>query len=237
MIDFLLNLHWLVLFKIVAIDLVMGLDNAIVIALAVTALSVEQRNKAIVLGTVGAILARIGFLFIGFWLVGLPFVKVLAGVYLAYIAYSMISGGDDDGQHGVAAKPSLLAAAATIVVADLALSLDNVVALVGAAEGTGSHAFGYTVFGILLSIPIIVFASKVLVALIDEFPVIIWLGGALIAWVGAEMILKEPFIAAWVGSDYTGTLLSTVVVTTCTVALALTKKLSLKPKQTGNIRL
>lgn len=233
---FIATLHWDVLLKVVGIDLVLGLDNAIVIALACAALAPEMRNKTIVLGTIGAILARILFLFIGFWLVGLPFVKLAAGVYLVYLAYSMLTSSGDDGQHGVAAKPSLLAAAATIVVADLALSLDNVVALVGAAEGTGDHAFGYTVFGILLSIPIIIFASKVLVSLVDKFPVIIWLGAGLIAWVGAEMILKEPFIATWVGSDYTGALLSTVVVTTCTVALAFTKKLSLKPKQTGNIR-
>lgn len=227
MFDFILNLQWLVLFKIVMIDIVMGLDNAIVIALAVSALSIEQRNKAIVLGTAGAIGARIAFLFVGFWLVGLPFVKLVAGAYLLYIAYSMLTHDDDD-DHNTKAKPTLLGAAATIVVADLALSLDNVVALVGAAEGTGSHAFGYTVFGILLSIPIIIFASKGLIALIAKFPVIVWLGGALIAFVGSEMLLKEPFIATWLGTDHTSALLAATVLTTCTVGLALAKKL--KPK-------
>jgi YjbE family integral membrane protein len=225
---FFISLHWDVLAKVVGIDLILGLDNAIVIALACAMLAPELRNKAIIIGTAGAILARILFLFIGFWLVGLPFVKLVAGAYLIYLAYGMLSSGGDDSDHGVKAKTTMWGAAVTIVSADLLMSLDNVVALVGAAEGTGSHAFGYTVFGILLSIPIIIFASKGLIALIAKFPVIVWLGGALIAFVGSEMLLKEPFIATWLGTDHTSALLAATVLTTCTVGLALAKKL--KPK-------
>ena len=191
-INLLSNLHWDVLLKIVGVDLILGLDNAIIIALACAVLAPELRNKAIVIGTAGAILARILFLFIGFWLVGLPFVKFLAGGYLVYLAYSMLVSNNDE--HNITAKPTVIGAATTILMADLLMSLDNVVALVGASEGTGSHAFGYTVFGILFSIPIIVFASKGLISIIDKFPVIIWLGSALIAYVGVEMLLKEPFI-------------------------------------------
>lgn len=224
MLDLILNLQWLVLFKIIMIDIVMGLDNAIIIALAVSALSVEQRNKAIVLGTAGAILARIVFLFIGFWLVGLPFVKLIAGGYLLYVAYGMLT--HSDGEHNTEAKPTLLGAAITIVVADLALSLDNVVALVGASEGTGSHAFGYTVFGILFSIPIIIFASKGLISIIDKFPVIIWLGSALIAYVGVEMLLKESFITTYiqVGSLINYIIAGTTVALTMLLAFFKTRK-------------
>lgn len=217
-------LHWDVLAKVVGIDLILGLDNAIVIALACAALAPELRNKAIVIGTAGAILARILFLFIGFWLVGLPFVKLVAGAYLVYLAYSMVSNDDDDDGHGVAAKTTMWGAAITIVTADLLMSLDNVVALVGAAEGTGDHAFGYTVFGILLSIPIIIFASKGLMALLDKFPVIAWLGSALIAWVGAEMLLKEPFLVEKLNIDHGAAVLLGAVIVGATLALALAKK-------------
>lgn len=223
---FFLTLHWDVLAKVVGIDLILGLDNAIVIALACAALAPEMRNKAIVIGTAGAILARIVFLFVGFWLVGLPFVKLAAGAYLVYLAYGMVAGGDDDDDgSGIAAKTTMWGAALTIVTADLLMSLDNVVALVGAAEGTGSHAFGYTVFGILLSVPIIVFASKGLITLLDKFPVIAWLGSALIAWVGAEMLLKEPFLVEKLNLDHTTTLVSGAVIVACTLGLAFGRKL------------
>ena len=204
----------------------MGLDNSLVIALAVAALAVEQRNKAIWLGTAGAILARILFLFIGFWLVGLPFVKLLAGGYLLYLASGMMTHKQED--HNVKAKPSLLGAAVTIVVADIALSVDNVVALVGASEGTGDHAFGYTVFGILLSIPIIIFASKGLLKLLDKFPIITWLGGALIAYVGAEMLLKEPVILQMFEGNHTKLTIATMLITLVVMFRAWLKTLGMR---------
>lgn len=218
MFDLITNLHFGVLAKIVAIDLVLGIDNAVVIALAVAMLSVELRNKAIMLGTAGAILARILFLFIGFWLVGLPFVKLLAGGYLVYLAYSMLKSGDED--HDVKQSTSMWGAIWVIVSADLMMSLDNVVALVGASEGTGNHAFGYTVFGILISIPIIIFASKFLVTLLDKFPVLVNLGAGLIAWVGIEMMLKEDFNKLQVIlSDHTTSLTIAIAITAFIVLL------------------
>lgn len=220
---FFTTLHWDVLLKIVGIDIILGLDNAIVIALACAALAPELRNKAVVIGTAGAIAARIALLFIGFWLVGLPFVKMLAGIYLLYLAYTMLTD-DDHNDPDVKAKPTLMGAATTIILADLMMSLDNVVALVGAAEGTGDHAFGYTVFGILLSIPVIIFASKGLVALIDKFPVIIWLGSALIAFVGAEMLLKEPAIAAVLGDGEHTAVITASIITAAVVGRAAIKQ-------------
>lgn len=211
------NIHWDVLIKIIGIDLILGADNAIIIALACASLAPELRNKAVVIGTAGAILARILFLFIGFWLVGLPFVKLLAGGYLVYLAYSMLVSNNDD--HNIAAKPTVIGAATTILFCDLVMSLDNVLALVGASEGTGVHAFAYTVFGILFSIPIIIFASKGLLKLIDKFPAIIWLGSALIGWVGIEMLLKEPMIAKYI--EVGGTLNLTIAVTTVVAMLSL----------------
>lgn len=222
-INLLTNIHWGVLLKIIGIDVILGIDNAIIIALACASLAPELRNKAVIIGTAGAILARILFLFIGFWLVGLPFVKLLAGGYLVYLAYSMLVSNNED--HNVSAKPTVVGAATTIVMADLLMSLDNVVALVGASEGTGEHAFAYTVFGILLSIPIIIFASKGLIKLIDKFPIIIWLGSALIGWVGMEMLLKEPFITEYVqtGSVLNISIAVTVLVSMLSLALFKTK--------------
>lgn len=222
MLELLSNIHYGVLAKIVGIDLILGIDNAVVIAMATASLAASQRNTAILFGTAGAILARILFLFIGFWLVGLPFVKFAAGAYLIYLAYSLLT--QDEEGHDIAAKPSVWAAAGTIVVADLMMSLDNVVALVGASDGTGSHAFGYTVFGILLSIPIIVLASKGLLKLIDKFPIIVWAGAGLIAYVGAEMALKENFVHNLISGNHTFGLVIAAIVTTLTLTIAFLKK-------------
>lgn len=222
LLNFFTDLHWDVLLKIIGVDIVLGLDNAIVIALACAMLAPELRNKAVIIGTAGAILARIVFLFIGFWLVGLPFVKLVAGTYLVYLAYGMV-GSNEEEDHNVVAKPTMWGAAVTIVVADLLMSLDNVVALVGAAEGTGEHAFGYTVFGILLSIPIIIFASKGLMGLLDRFPSITWFGGGLIAFVGAEMLLKEPFLAKALNLDHGAFLAASGIIAIGTMTLAFIK--------------
>lgn len=222
LLNFFTDLHWDVLLKIIGVDIVLGLDNAIVIALACAMLAPELRNKAVIIGTAGAIAARIVFLFIGFWLVGLPFVKLVAGAYLVYLAYGMVTSNEDE-DHNIAAKPTMWGAAVTIVVADLLMSLDNVVALVGAAEGTGEHAFGYTVFGIVLSIPIIIFASKGLMGLLDRFPAITWLGGGLIAFVGAEMLLKEPFITKALNLDHGAFLAASGIIAIGTMTLAFIK--------------
>lgn len=193
--DWLLNLDFAVLAKIIAIDLVMGFDNAIVIAMAVAALAAHQRNTAIFLGTAGAVAARILFLFIGFWLLAtFPSITIIAGAFLVYLGYQLVNTSEDEGGHDVKQSGSIWGAAATIVVADIMLSLDNVVALIGASNGTGEHGFAYTTFGILLSIPIIIFASKLLIKLIERFPVLLWCGGALIIWVGAEMVLKNQYV-------------------------------------------
>lgn len=227
--DLLANLHWDVLLKVIGIDLVLGLDNAIVIALACAALAPELRNKAVVIGTAGAILARILFLFIGFWLVSLPFVHLLAGAYLVYLGYSMVAkNNQEEDTTNVAAKSTMWGAAITIVTADLLMSLDNVVALVGAASGTGEHAFGYTVFGILLSIPIIIFASKGLLKLLDKFPIIVWAGAALIAWVGAEMLLKEPVILQMFEGNHTKLTVATMLITLVVMFRAWLKTLGMR---------
>ena len=224
--DFLLNLDWAVLLKIIGIDLILGLDNAIVIALACATLAANVRNKAIMIGTAGAILARIVFLFIGFWLIGLPFVKLVAGGYLAYLGYSLLVTKEEDPD--VKSGNSMWAAIGTIVVADVMMSLDNVIAVTSAASGTGDHGFGYAVFGIALSVPIIIFASKFLVKVIDKFPLVVWAGAGLITWVGVEMLLKEEFIHNLMTAYNIPNLLVMTTVTALTLGLAFLKNRELK---------
>lgn len=192
MFDFIFLIDWLIVLKIIGVDLILGLDNAIVIALACAGLAESVRNKAVLLGTGGAIIARVAFLFVGFTLLSITGVKLLAGAYLVYLAYSLLNGTEDDDPN-IAAKTSMWGAVGTIVLADIMMSLDNVVAIAGAASDN-AHGFWYSVFGIALAIPIIVLASKFLLKMLDKFPVIMWAGSALIAYIGAELLLKEAFI-------------------------------------------
>lgn len=220
MFDFIFLIDWLIILKIIGVDLILGIDNAIVIALACAGLAEGVRNKAILIGTGGAILARIAFLFIGFTLLALPAVKFIAGAYLVYLAYSLLTS-HDEGDPDIKSKSSMWGAIGTIVLADVMMSLDNVIA-VSSASGGSEHGFAYSVFGIALAIPIIIFASKFLLKALDKFPVIMWLGSALIAYIGVELLLKENLVHEFIvglGVNHLATII-TVVTTAVTVGLA-----------------
>jgi len=220
MFDFIFLIDWLIVLKIVGVDLILGIDNAIVIALACAGLAEGVRNKAILIGTGGAILARIAFLFIGFTLLALPAVKFIAGAYLVYLAYSLLTS-QDEGDPDIKGKSSMWGAIGTIVLADVMMSLDNVIA-VSSASGGSEHGFAYSVFGIALAIPIIIFASKFLLKALDKFPVIMWLGSALIAYIGVELLLKENLVNEFIvglGVNHLATII-TVITTAVTVGLA-----------------
>lgn len=186
------QIDWAAVALIVMIDIMLGIDNAVVIAMACSKIPQEHQNKAIAIGTAGAIIARIVLLFVGYLLISIPFVKLIAGAYLLYVAYTMVIG--EDGDDNIKQKSTIWGAATTIVIADIVMSLDNVIA-VTSASGEGQHSFMYSVFGVLLSIPIILLASKFLIKLIEKFPVIMWIGAAIIAYVGAEMISKEHVVS------------------------------------------
>ena len=220
MFDFIFLIDWLIVLKIIGVDLILGIDNAIVIALACAGLAEGVRNKAILIGTGGAILARIAFLFIGFTLLELPAVKFIAGAYLVYLAYSLLTS-QDEGDPDIKGKSSMWGAIGTIVLADVMMSLDNVIA-VSSASGGSEHGFAYSVFGIALAIPIIIFASKFLLKALDKFPVIMWLGSALIAYIGVELLLKENLVHEFIvglGVNHLATII-TVITTAVTVGLA-----------------
>ena len=193
--DFLATIDWAAVVQIIGIDIMLGVDNAIVIALACAALPPELRARAVFWGTAGAVgLRAILLVFAGF-LMDIPYVKLVAGCYLLYLGYKLMT--ENDGEHEVAPADRVWTAVKTILVADFMMSLDNVLAVTAAAEGAGAHSTVYAIAGIVLSVPIIVFGANGLMGLMKKYPIIVWLGAGLLGWVGADMIITDPLL-----SDY-----------------------------------
>ena len=177
--------------QIVWLDLLLSGDNAVVIALACRNLPDDKRKLGIALGAAMAVALRVIFTIAVVWLLKLPFLKLIGGVLLLWIAVRLVF---DTHQHGeVRAEPNVWGAVTTIMIADGVMSLDNVLAIVGVAEG---H-LGLIVFGLVLSIPLVVFGAGAVLKLIDRWPIIVWAGAALLGWVAGEMIATDPWVANW----------------------------------------
>jgi YjbE family integral membrane protein len=178
--------------QIIWIDILLSGDNAVVIALACRSLPERQRRWGIFLGAGGAVLLRI--LFAGFivQLMAIPFVKIGSGLLLLWIAVKLVEDESGDGKEVKPAK-SLLSAVRIIVLADAVMSLDNVVAIAAAAKGS----IALIAFGLVLSIPLIVFSSGFVLALLNRYPILIWAGSALLGWIAGELICDEPLVATW----------------------------------------
>ncbi len=185
---------WLAVGQIILIDILLGGDNAVVIALACRRLSVNQRKQGIFWGVVGAIALRIFLIFFALQLLQIPFLKIAGGFLLFWIGAQLLKQGGDD-QHEVAGSSTLLGAIKTIIIADAVMSIDNVIAVAGAARGN----MALVIFGIVVSIPIIVWGSQLVIKLMDRFPFVITLGAGLLGWIGGEMIVADqilnPFIS------------------------------------------
>lgn len=194
--EFLQLIDWIAVLKIVGIDIMLGVDNAIVIALACAALPLSLRGRAVIWGTAGAVGLRAILLVFAGYLMGLTYVKFVAGAYLLYIGYKLLMESGEE--HEVDAPDRIFDAVKTIIVADFMMSLDNVLAVVGAAQGVGEHSTIYAIAGIVLSIPIIIFGAQGIMKLMDRFPIIIWLGAGLLGWVGAEMMITDPILADYI---------------------------------------
>ncbi len=176
--------------QIIAIDILLGGDNAVVIALACRKLPESQRNKGIAWGVAGAIGLRVVLIFFALQLLALPFLKVVGALLLLWIGVKLLQPEDEDGHSNVEGSTTLLGAIKTIVIADAVMSLDNVIAVAGAAKGE----MGLVVFGILISIPIIVWGSKFVLKLMDRFPMVITLGAALLGWIAGDMFVSDVFV-------------------------------------------
>ncbi len=193
-IDLLTNLHWGAVGQIILIDLLLGGDNAVVIALACRDLPHQQRIKGIVLGTAGAIILRVILITCAVALLDLPFLKVVGGALLIWIGVKLLLPGHEE-EGKVASSTKLLAAVKTIIVADFVMSLDNVLAIAAAAQQAhDDHQTLLVIFGLLVSIPFIVFGSQVILAFLDKFPVIIWFGGALLGWIAGSMFSTDAWM-------------------------------------------
>lgn len=177
--------------QIILIDILLGGDNAVVIALACRKLPPELRNKGIFWGMFGAILLRVVLIFFALQLLTLPFLKIVGALLLFWIGIKLLAPDGDDDHADIQGSSHLLGAIRTVIVADAVMSIDNVVAIAGAADG---H-IGLVAFGIAISVPIIVWGSRIVLALMDRFPFVITLGGALLGWIGGEMWLGDAWLA------------------------------------------
>jgi len=183
---------WMALMQIVAIDILLGGDNAVVIALACRHLPEAQRRKAIMGGVIGAIALRIGLLFFAMQLLALPYLKLFGAVLLLWIGIKLLLPEPEE-THEIKPGSGLIAAIKTIIVADAVMSLDNVLAVAGAAGGN----LLLVSLGVLISIPIIVWGSQLVLKLMDRFPQVVLLGGALLGWIAGGMAVGDVAVAEW----------------------------------------
>lgn len=181
------------LLAIVIIDLVLAGDNAIVIALAARNLPAQLRRRAIVWGTVGAIAVRTAMTLIVVWLLKVPGLLAVGGALLIWIAYKLIIDNEGDDAHKLKPSNSFWAAMSTIVVADALMGLDNVLAVAGAAQGS----FLLVVIGLLVSIPIVVWGSQLILKFVVRYPAIVYVGSAVLAWTAVKMVTSEPLLKPW----------------------------------------
>jgi YjbE family integral membrane protein len=190
---------WSALLAIILIDLVLAGDNAIVIALAARNLPQHLQRKAILWGTLGAIAVRSAMTVGVVWLLKIPGLMLLGGLGLFWIAYKLLIDTDGDGHGDEASATTFWGAMRTIVVADALMGIDNVLGVAGAAKG----AFDLVVLGLLISIPIVIFGSTLVLKLVERFPVIIQIGAAVLAYTAAHMVINEPLLDEYLdGADY-----------------------------------
>jgi YjbE family integral membrane protein len=193
--EFLTVHFWVAVGQIIMIDILLGGDNAVVIALACRKLPPHQRFKGIMWGTAGAIVLRVVLIAFALSLLQIPYLKLIGAALLLWIGVKLLAPQDDDGHANIQGSDKLWAAVKTVIVADLVMSVDNVIAIAGAATGAGAdHQLPLVIFGLVVSIPIIVWGSQLVLKLMDRFPIIITLGGMLLGWIAGTMAMSDPAV-------------------------------------------
>ena len=182
---------WVGLVKIIGVNIILSGDNAVVIALAARSLPPKQQTQAIIWGSGAAIVMRIILTLFAVALLTLPWLKIIGSVLLFWIGVKLLVPEDDDAE--IEASTQLLSAIKTILIADLVMSLDNVIAVAAAAGGS----ILLLILGLAISIPLVIFGATLLLKLMERFPVIITIGGALIGWVAGEMLVTDPALEGW----------------------------------------
>jgi YjbE family integral membrane protein len=200
-------IFWVALVKVLTVNLILSGDNAVVIAMAARSLQGSQRRQAIIWGAAGAVVLRLVFAAIISFLLEIPFLQVAGGLLLIWIAWKLIHDDAEEGEEKIEAGQSAWQAIRIIIVADAVMSLDNVIALVGAARIGGEVNFWLLVIGLATTIPLVVFGAALLTSLLDRFPILVYAGAALLIYIAVEMFFAdevlhhylEPFVSIeWV---------------------------------------
>ncbi|MFN4359656.1 MAG: TerC family protein [Hylemonella sp.] len=200
--EFMTAHFWVAVGQIILIDILLGGDNAVVIALACRSLPPEQRKKGIIWGTAGAIILRVILIAFALALLAVPYLKIVGAVLLIWIGVKLLIPEDEDEHSNIQASDKLWGAVKTVIVADLVMSVDNVIAIAGAAQGAGEqHQMALVIFGLLVSIPIIVWGSQLVLKLMDRFPLIITLGGMLLGWIAGTMAHTDPAVVSYLPQE------------------------------------
>lgn len=187
---------WVGLMQIIVVNIVLSGDNAVVIALAARSLPARQQKQAIIWGSVAAIVLRVILTVVAVEMLKLPYLKIIGSGLLFWIAVQLLVP-EDDGADGVESSASLIAAIRTILIADLIMSLDNVIGVAAAAKGN----LTLLILGLAISIPLIVFGSTLILKLMDRFPIIITAGAALLGYVAGEMLVTDPVLVDWINTN------------------------------------
>ncbi len=203
-IAYLATLHWGAIFQIIVIDILLGGDNAVVIALACRNLPKEQRLKGILWGTAGAIALRVILIAFAVALLQVPFLKLVGGALLVWIGVKLLLPGEEDEHGNLQGGTTLWSAIKTIIIADLVMSVDNVIAIAGAAQQADpEHQMGLVIFGLVVSIPLIVWGSTLVLRLLERFPIVVTLGGALLGWIAGSMMITDIAVVRAIGEPGT----------------------------------
>ena len=210
--------HYLIpLLQIIGINIVLSGDNAIVIALASRALPPEQQRKAVIWGSGAAIVIRIVLTFTAVTLLEMPYLKLIGSIFLIWIGIQLLN--TDEGEENIESGSTLAAAIRTILIADLVMSLDNVLGVAAAAKGS----MLLLIAGLAISIPLVIFGANVLLRLMERFPVIVTIGAALLGYVGGEMAVTDLAVSDWIESHFYA--LHQIVPIGCAAFIVVTGKL------------
>jgi len=202
--------------QIIGINIVLSGDNAVVIALASRSLPPAQQKKAVVWGSAAAIVMRIVLTLTAVALLNLPYLKLIGFVFLMWIGVGLLNS--DEGEGDIESSQNLATAIRTILIADLVMSLDNVLGVAAAAKGN----FTLLILGLAISIPMVIFGANMLLRLMERFPIIITIGAALLGYVGGEMAVTDPAVRDWVNLNFH--VLHEIVPITCAALIVIVGK-------------
>jgi len=199
--EFFQTLSWAAVFQIILIDILLGGDNAVVIALACRNLAPKQRMQGILWGTAGAIILRVVLIAFALTLLAIPFLKIVGAVLLLWIGIKLLIP-EDDGHGNIKGSTSIASAVKTIIVADFVMSLDNVIAIAGAAQNAhDGHQIGLVAFGLIVSVPIIIWGSTLVLKLIDRYPLVVTFGAGLLGWIAGGMFITDVVVVNQFGEQ------------------------------------